>query len=358
MVTPVIQRKQFLTDLYKRRPVDRHALICNPAAAPLYDWPGGDYSIASRPVSGYVELIARLYQDEVKFHEEVGDDGVAIARLLTGTHIFAAAFGSPVHTFKDSNPCALPYVKTAEQADRVADVEVYNSPILMRVFELARLMQKELGKDAPLGPCDVQSGFDTACLVWDKAELFMAMYGSDEEQATVKRLVAKCARTFKQFLVEFRKEFGVINPCHCPGTWVSPEMGPWLSNDECGAMSVEAFEEYCLPELVDLAKTFGGLGMHCCAQAEHQFASFKKIPGFYGFNRVASKQGYEPILKHFSGKGSPVHTLAWVDEDTICRLVQLAPPQTRFAFVLMGEPADKARCWLDRLRPVCKTPRG
>jgi len=30
-----------------------------------------------------------------------------------------------------------------------------------------------------------------------------------------------------------------------------------------------------------LSETFGSFGMHCCADAEHQFESFKKIPNFY-----------------------------------------------------------------------------
>ena len=72
-------------------------------------------------------------------------------------------------------------------------------------------------------------------------------------------------------------------------------MGPWLSNDECGAFSTVMFEELCLPEFVDLAETFGGLGMHCCAGAEHQFESFRKIPGFYTFNRVAAQRGYASL---------------------------------------------------------------
>lgn len=77
--------------------------------------------------------------------------------------------------------------------------------------------------------------------------------------------------------------------------WAPPEMGPWLSNDECGAFSTVMFEELCLPEFVDLAETFGGLGMHCCAGAEHQFESFRKIPGFYTFNRVAAQRGYASL---------------------------------------------------------------
>ena len=333
--------------------MDRHALICIPPIPAPFSWPGGDYSISDRPLSSYAELIAQQYRDEVEFHDRVGDDGVAVARLTTGTHIFAAAFGAPVHTFKDSNACALPCVNTAEEADRVPEVDVFKSPIIMRVFELARLVQKELGKDAPLGPCDIQSGFDTACLVWQKSDLFMAMYGTDEEKAAVKRLSQKCARTLEQFLAEFRREFGVVNPCHCPGNWVPPDMGPWVSNDESGAFGADAFEEFCLPELTGLSRRFGGLGMHCCAQAEHQFASFAKIPGFYGFNRCAARQGFEPILEYFHGKRSPVHTLAWIDENSIKRLVQIAPPDTRFAFVLVGEEPDKAKGWLERLAPLC-----
>lgn len=100
----------------------------------------------------------------------------------------------------------------------------------------------------------------------------------------------------------------------------------------------------------DLAGTFGGLGMHCCADAEHQFELFKKIPGFYGFNRVAARRGWDPLIEHFGGPEAPVHVLGWIDEDAIMRLRQIAPEGARFIFELMGAELDDAKSWLSRMR--------
>ena len=164
------------------------------------------------------------------------------------------------------------------------------------------------------------------------------------------RLAGKCARLFKKFITELRKEFPNLNPCHCPNVWAPPEMGPWLSNDECGVVSTLVFEEIMLPELVDLAETFGGLGMHCCAAAEHQFASFKKIPNFYGFNRCKAQRGFTPIFEHLGGLEGPTHTLSWLAEEEIAELRAKAPAGTRFVFVWTGADIEEAKGWLERMR--------
>jgi hypothetical protein len=127
---------------------------------------------------------------------------------------------------------------------------------------------------------------------------------------------------------------------------------PWLSNDECGAVSNAMFEQYQLPELLDLSEHFGGLGMHCCAAAEHQFESFTKVPNFYAFNRVKADQGYGPILEHFAGPDAPVHVLAWVPEEQIEMLVREAREGTRFIFVLTDADAEQAKAWLARMREL------
>jgi hypothetical protein len=129
-------------------------------------------------------------------------------------------------------------------------------------------------------------------------------------------------------------------------------MGPWLSNDECGAFGVELFEEYCLPELVELSKTFGGIGMHCCADAEHQFESFRKIPGFYAFNRFKAKRGYLPLLDQFQGIEAPVHVLASLDDEEVRLLLSAAEPGTRFIFNYYAEGMSDAQDWLDRMRSI------
>jgi len=345
------RNKAFIAGLYRNEQPLRPGFICLPAQADIFEGPG-DYTLSDKPVDLWLPRVVENYKRQVAMLEALGDDNVPWASTHTGVHIYAAAFGCKVHTYPDNNPIALPMVKTAAQADALTTPDIWKSPTLYRVFELAEVLRKELGKDVPLGGPDVQSGFDTACLIWNKEDLFVAMTDPCEKEA-VKRLTAKCAELLKTFLAALRREFPAINPCHCPGVWAPPELGPWVSNDECGSMSVAAFEEFCLPELIDLAQTFGGLGMHCCANAEHQFPSFAKIPNFYGFNRVAAKRGYLPLLEHFAGPGSPVHVLAWIDQGQIASLLRASPAGTRFIFVRMGtqSPAD-GRTWLEEVHAL------
>ena len=339
----------FLRKLYRGETAQRPAFVAPPNEVPIVQWEDGDFTVSERPVERWVPWVVEHYKRQVEWQEQLGDDAVPFAKLSTGTQLYAAAFGCPVHSFLDSNPCALPIVNNAAEADTIVEPNLWNCRSLMRVFELGRLVQRELGPDVFLGPCDMQSGFDTASLIWDKTDMFCAV-ADEEEREAVKRLAGKCARFFKNFLIELRKEFPNMNPCHCPNTWAPPEMGPWLSNDECGAVSVAQFEEFMLPELIDLAQTFGGLGMHCCADAEHQFESFKKIPHFYGFNRVQCKRGYLPLLDQLAGIRGPVHTLAWISDQDIRDLLAKAPDGSRFVFVWGGPDIDDARAWLDRMR--------
>jgi hypothetical protein len=327
----------------------RPAFVCTPPQIQVYEHPDYDYTTSKKPVSGWLAQVVENYSRQVKYSAALSDDSVPCARLTTGTHLYAAAFGCPVHHYPDSPPAAQPLVSTAQEADKLETPQISGSPSLYRVFELAYLVQKELGPDVFLGPPDMQTGFDTAALIWEKTDFLRAMADPEEKEA-VKRLSAKCAQLFKQFLLEFRREFPHCSPCHCPEVWAPPELGPWVSNDECGAFSTPMFEEFCLPELIDLSQTFGSLGMHCCAGAEHQFRSFRKIPNLYAFNRVAASKGYGPILDPLGGPDGPVMVLGWISEDEITQLMAKARPGTRFIFNLLGEPLPAASSWLDRMR--------
>ena len=345
----VARNESFLRNIFARGPFERHGFVCSPRCISIPEHPDYDFTISDKPVKNWVPWIVDGYRRQVEMLEAVGDDAVPFAKISTGTHIYAAAFGCEVRRFSDSNPCAMPLVFTAAEADKLAMPDIWKTPVLYRIFELARAVQDELGPDAYLGPPDMQSGFDSAALIWNKTDFLAAMI-DDVDSAAVMRLAEKCASLLKTFLSAFRREFPICSPCHCPSVWAPPEMGPWLSNDECGAFSAAMFERFCLPELVDLSKTFGGIGMHCCAAAEHQFESFKKIPNFYAFNRVAARNGYSPLLKHFTGGAAPVHVLAWIPERDIEYLVRNAPAGTRFIFNLVGASVQEARAWLAGMR--------
>lgn len=265
------QNKQFIRNIFAGV-TERHGFICRPTLIPLAEI--GDFTLSSKPVNNWIPWIVENYERQVKSLEFFHDDNVPFAKLSTGTHIFAQAFG-----------------------------------------------------------CDL------LCAMLLEAD-------------AVKRLSDKCALLLKNFLFELRKEFPTMSPCHCPDIWTPPELGPWVSNDEVGTMSPAMFEEFCLPELNDLSETFGGIGMHCCADAEHQFPGFNKIKNFYAFNRVSDKCGYLPLLEHFTGSDGPVHCLAWVSDEDMEELINDASAGSRFIFVNMDADKNGGAEWLANARKL------
>ncbi len=335
-------------DLFARQAAARHAFVVQPASRPI--WEVGDFTTSERPIAEFVPWVVETYRRWVMISEAAGDDAVPFARPSTGTHLYAVCFGAKPHFYPDNNPYAEALVANAAEADRIAEPALENCRPLMRVFELAAAVRRELGPEVTLGPPDMQTGFDTACILWDKTDLLCAMV---ERPEAVQRLAGTCARLLRRFIAAYRREFPNNTFGHCPSTWVPPEFGPWVSNDECGVMSPAMFETFCLPELVELSKTFGSVGMHCCANAQHQFELFRRIPNFYAFNRVPTGVGWEGdnALQALGGGAGPVMVPGWCSPGNVTALLRLAPRGTRFIFNSCGlEDPGAARQWLDAVQ--------
>lgn len=342
-----IQRnKRFLSDLFAG-PFRGHALIMNHETIPP-PTDLGDFTLSEQPVHKWLDWAVGNYRASVERHLALDDDAVPFVNLHTNTGVFAAAFGCKVHVFENSPAAAMHCVTTAAEAGRLPIPDFQKAPTLARCFELAELVRRELGPTVPISTPDIQSPFDIAALIWKKEPLFMAML---DDPDAVKRLVQKCHILLRDFLIAFKKEFSGCNLVHCPNAWAPADLGCSLSEDEAGSLSVEMFEEFCLPGLIDLSNTFGGLFMHCCATADHQYASFKKIPNLRGLNRVFQEPGPRPAIEAFSGR--TVLMMAWIPEQQVCDLLAMARPDTRFLFNMSAQPLDDARATYERLRARC-----
>lgn len=334
--------------LFAGQPGARHAFVAHAPSPPI--WEVGDFTTSDRPISEFVPWVVDHYRRWLALSEAIDDDAVPFARPGTGTHIYALCFGAKPHLYPDSNPYAEACVANAAEADQLPEPRLENCRPLMRIMELAAAVRRELGPEVTLGPPDMQTGFDTACIVWDKTDLLCSLV---ENPDAVKRLAGKCARLLRSFIAAYRREFPNSTFGHCPSTWTPPDAGPWVSNDECGAMSAAMFSEFCLPELVELSTTFGGLGMHCCAHAQHQFAGFRRIPGLYAFNRVATGVGWERdnALEELGGPAGPVMVPGWVTPECVRTLLRKAPAGTRFIFNGTAfDRTDDAARWLAAVR--------
>lgn len=234
-----------------------------------------------------LEWIWADYQRQVERAAWLQDDFVPRLSMITGTEIFAEAFGCPVHRPADNMPFALPAIHSPADVARLKVPDLATSS-LAYLFEMADELARRGGPDAPFQLVDIQSPMDIAALVMEKEVFFTAMFDSPE---AVKELAGKVRQLLAAFLDEWFRRYGARYIAHYPD--YAMKGGMTLSEDEVGIVSPDMFEEFFLPELAFLSQRYGGLGMHCCANSRHQWHHFLRIPGLRVLNLVQPA----PVLK-------------------------------------------------------------
>lgn len=220
-----------------------------------------------------IEWAWRQYERHLARLAWLRDDSLPYLCVRTGTEIFAEAFGCPVHFPDDNMPFALPLVHSAAEAAKLKTPELSRSS-LAYLFDMADELRHRAGPDALLQIVDMQSPMDIAALIWDKATFYPALIEAPE---AVLELADKVKQLLTAFLDEWFTRYGRDFIAHYP-TYYMP-VGITLSEDEVGAVSRRVFDNLFLPELTVLSARYGGIGIHCCAHAKHQWSGFKRIPG-------------------------------------------------------------------------------
>ena len=58
-------------------------------------------------------------------------------------------------------------------------------------------------------------------------------------------------------------------------------------------------QEFFLPELQEMSERYGGLGMHCCADATHQWPGVLQIPGLRFLNLIQPADRIREAIPYF-----------------------------------------------------------
>ena len=282
--------------------------------------------------------------------ELVNDDRVPFLSNLTGTEIFAEAFGCKVHRPDDTNPFALPFVHTAAEADVLEPPELSTSP-LAYLFDIADELQSRGGPGSVMKPVDIQSPMDIVALIWDKADLFMAMI---ETPDAVKQLAEKVRALLVAFFEEWFSRYGTVFVSHYPNYVMHG--GITMSVDEVGAVSEDMFRDFFRDELVAISERFGGLGIHCCADARHQWGNFRDLPGLKVMNHNAppTRDPKEYLLDsvEFYGDTFVQVPVGWIPDGPPESWPAQFPKGTRVVFDVEAEDAGQAAAIADRLQNI------
>ncbi len=300
------------------------------------------------------ELIERRwaeYELMLKKTALVNDDRIPFLNNITGTEIFAEAFGCKVHRPVDTNPFALPFIHGAAEADALKTPELSTSS-LAPLFDIADELRRRGGPDAVMKPVDIQSPMDIVALIWDKSDLFCAMFESPD---SVKALAGKVSALLTGFLDEWFRRYGTTFVAHYPDYVMHG--GITMSVDEVGAVSEEMFREFFTEELTVLSSHFGGLGVHCCADARHQWGNFRALPGLKVINHNAppTRDAHEYLLdslRFYATESLAQMPLGWLPEGDPETWPEQFPEGTRVIFEVKAKDASQAAAIADRLREL------
>lgn len=225
-----------------------------------------------------IEWAWQKYQAQVRRLDWLDDDRVPYLDCLTGTEIFAAAFGCDVHYPEDTNPFAKPLVHCPADADTLSQPGI-DAPTLAQAFEIADELARRAEPDAAFRLPDIQSPMDIAGIVWDKNDFFI---GAVEAPDSVVGLAEMARSLLCTFLDEWFSRYGRSFVAHYPDYFM--DHGITLSEDEIGSVGPQVFDSLFLPELDFLSDRYGGIGIHCCAHAEHQWAGLRRVRGLEVLN--------------------------------------------------------------------------
>lgn len=253
-----------------------------------------------------IEWAWKTYKRQMEQAEWLSDDMVPSLNVATGTEIFAEALGCKVYRPEDNMPFALPMITNPKEAAKLKSPELEESS-LMLLFDIADELKRRAGDGAILKLVDIQSPMDIVAQIWDKADLFISMI---EEPELVKETAGKVRKLFFSFVDEWFSRYGREFIAHYPYYYMP--QGMTLSEDEVGSVSTDMFEEFFLDELNEISARYGGLGMHCCADARHQWDNFKKIDDLRLLNLVQPdglvREAYTYFGPHVAHMHSPTGT--------------------------------------------------
>ncbi|MBM4457609.1 MAG: hypothetical protein FJ011_07590 [Chloroflexi bacterium] len=127
--------------------------------------------------------------------------------------------------------------------------------------------------------------------------------------------------------------------------------GLTLSEDEVGAISQRMFDALFMPELAELSARYGGLGMHCCAHARHQWPGFRRIPGLRLLNLVQPAPVIHQAVAFFAGLPQ-MHSYG--GEGPAWTWPAQYPPDARLVFDINAASRAEAEEIASRLRQACR----
>ncbi len=191
-----------------------------------------------------------------------------------GTGVYANAFGCEYLWRKGEAPDTHPRYKGIEELRAIEMPDWRKSQVMGMVLDCIDALVEMTGGRVPIACTDTQSPFDTATLVMDTSEFFIACYNEEE---TAARLMDRIASLIVDFSREQARRIGegrVARPGHVMPS-LTTQGGLMLSDDNLAVSSPFINEKFSLRSNEAIARELGGVGIHSCGVWDHTMRLLK-----------------------------------------------------------------------------------
>ena len=259
------------------------------------------------------------YMRQLENMDKLHDDRVPYMPIQTGTEIFAEAFGSDVFYPTNSNPVARYLINDVSEFNKIKMPKLEDTK-LMLLFDMADRLKARVGDDALFSLPDMQMPVDVAALIWNKTDFYMSMF--DEEPA-IRELTAMIREFMFTFLDEWFRRYGRSFIGHFPRYYMP--YGVTMSIDEIGIVSSEMYNSYFRDEIAAFSNRYGAIGIHCCADSDHQWQNLTEIPNLKLLNFVRTEEATKRAINFFGGHVAQLHeTIVDIDDQPDAKKIHLA----------------------------------
>ena len=151
------------------------------------------------------------------------------------------------------------------------------SPIMKMVLDCIDCLRERTRGRLPIALTDTQSPFDTATLVLDAAEFFVACYTHPEIVTRFLQQITDLIAEFSRVQMERIGPTLLVQPGHTMPSIVGGA-GISISDDNLAVSSPQVNRRFALPMNAQLAAHFDGLAIHSCGVWAHTMAMLSEFP--------------------------------------------------------------------------------
>ena len=185
-----------------------------------------------------------------------------------GVGVYAAAYGCKYEWVPGEAPQTRPIFQSLDEIDNIKKPDMAACEEMMAVLEMIRYFKEKTGGELDISLTDTQSPNDTASLIVDTTEFFMATI---EEPERLHPLMQSITDLICQFSDEQKNTIGerFTKPGHLMISSIDSS-GISISDDNMAFLSPESYTNTSLRYNNILSDYFGGLAVHTCGNAVHK----------------------------------------------------------------------------------------